>query len=388
MPPGWDGIETISRIWRESPDIQIVVCTAYSDYSWEEMIDKLGRTDRLLILKKPFDPIEVLQMANALAKKWELTRDLNSRMKDLEATVAERTNNIAEKNLELEETLAKLQQTNAHLLQSEKMASIGVLAAGVAHEINNPISFVRGNLEILGDYVKNIKEVLFLYEKLYSNWLSLNDEPTPELKEVRRALESTDIDYIITDIGSLVAESSEGAERVVQIVRNLKEFSHVDGNETTMENLNEILNKTISLAWNEIKYKAEVVCEYAEIAPIECRAGKLGQVFLNIIVNAAQAIAGKGLITIRTGQTEKTAWAEIQDNGMGISPENLNRIFDPFYTTKEIGKGTGLGLHISRNIVEAHGGEIRVQSDGETGTAFRVELPFEIPKDDDNLKEF
>jgi two-component system, NtrC family, sensor kinase len=379
MPPGWDGIDTIRRIWQEYPELEVVICTAHSDYSWDEMIETLGRTDRLLILEKPFDNVEVGQLAYALTAKWALARQAERKMHELEQTVQSRTQELQHEKRSLEETIETLQRTQSQLFQAEKLASIGKLAAGIAHEINNPVGFISSNLNSLGHYIKDIKSLLSAYDGLLQRSESYSGL-AGTAAEIGRIRAEKDIDYVLSDINTLIEESIEGTDRVRQIVADLRDFSHVNDPEVVDQDINDLLNKTINVAWNELKYKAEIVREYAAIPAVRCYGGKLAQAFLNMLVNAAHAITNHGKITIRTGTQDDYVWVEIEDSGCGITPENLNRIFDPFFTTKDVGKGTGLGLHLAYTTVQAHGGRINVKSALNVGTTFRVELPIAGPR--------
>jgi len=269
------------------------------------------------------------------------------------------------------ELIKKLEDTQGQLLQSEKMASVGQLAAGVAHEINNPIGFINSNLGSLKDQVESLLAVIAAYEKTESVLAA-----QPELLEsVRRAKEQADLDYLREDIGNLIDESREGVVRVKRIVDNLKDFSRVDLSEWHFANLEQGLESTLNIVWNEIKYKAEVVKEYAGLPEIECIASQINQVFMNLLVNAAFAIEERGIITLRTGFDADEVWVEVEDTGVGIRPEHLARIFEPFFTTKPIGKGTGLGLSLAYGIVQRHHGRLDVRSELGRGTTFRVSLP-------------
>ncbi len=278
-----------------------------------------------------------------------------------------------------EEALRELEQAHSQLLQADKMASIGQLAAGVAHEINNPIGFISSNLNSLGHYVKDLRRVLEAHEDLMSLCIRSPSTAPMKVEEVEALRKEVGVDYIMSDIEDLITESVEGTHRVRQIVADLRDFSHVDSPDVSEENINQLLDKTINVAWNELKYKTEVVREYGQIPAIPCYGGKLGQVFLNLLVNAAQAIEERGTITIRTGQGDGHIWVEVSDTGRGIPSENLKRIFDPFFTTKGVGNGTGMGLHLAYKIVEAHGGHIGAESAVGKGTEFRIELPVAGP---------
>ena len=200
-----------------------------------------------------------------------------------------------------------------------------------------------------------------------------------KIEEADRIREDVDFDYVLSDLGSVVTESIEGADRVRKIVADLRDFSHVDSPEVTQANVNELIEKTLTVAANELKYKAEIVKDLGDVPPIPCFGGKLGQVLLNLLVNAAQAIEGRGTVTVRSGHDGGTVWIEVADNGCGIPEENLSSIFDPFFTTKAVGSGTGLGLHLSFKIIEAHGGRIFANSKMGEGTTFRIELPVSGP---------
>lgn len=271
---------------------------------------------------------------------------------------------------ELKRINEKLAEAQNQLLQSEKMASIGQLAAGVAHEINNPIGFVSSNLVTLRGYVEDLLSLVDAYRKLE------NDPGDPDvIAEVRSQREAADLDYLREDIPSLLRETLDGVQRVRQIVKDLKDFSHVDGGEWQEADLHAGLDSTLNVVWNELKYKAQVVKKYGELPLVPCIPPQLNQVFMNLLVNAAHAIPERGTITIRTGCEGDWVWVEVGDTGKGIAPENLNRIFEPFFTTKPVGKGTGLGLSVSYGIVKKHGGRIEVQSELGQGAAFRVWLP-------------
>lgn len=278
---------------------------------------------------------------------------------------------------ELNEAYGKLQAVQGQLLQSEKMASIGQLAAGVAHEINNPIGYVYSNLGSLQKYLDDI----FLLVDTYENAELAFAQQPEALAAVRTVKTKIDLEFLKEDVVALMKESREGITRVKKIVQDLKDFSHVDTEEEwQFIDLRQGLDSTLNIVNNEIKYKADVIKEYGEIPDVECLPPQLNQVFMNLFVNAAHAIEERGTITIRTGTQGDKVWVEVSDTGKGIAIEHLSRIFDPFFTTKPIGKGTGLGLSVSYSIIQKHHGSINVASEVGVGTTFRVILPVTQPE--------
>ncbi|MNF64395.1 Sensor protein ZraS [compost metagenome] len=376
MPLGWDGVETIEQLWQEDPRLQIVICTAYADYSWEEVLDRLDSRDRLLILKKPFDNIEVCQLANTLTVKWEMTQQAALQMSDLEAKVVERTREIRQASEALQVEIVERKQLQSQLLQAEKLASIGQLAAGVAHEINNPIGYISSNFCTLEGYYAGLLEMLSAYEAVEQTVGS--PEVAAKLQGLRERLE---LDFLKEDIPQLMRESRQGIARVRQIVQDLKDFSRIDSTqEWQWANLEQGIDSTLNIVANEIKYKADVLKQYAGIGEIECLPAQLNQVVLNLLVNAAQAMGPeRGTISIRTGTAAGRVWIEVADTGQGIAAHVLPRIFEPFFTTKPIGQGTGLGLSLSYGIVHKHNGTLRVDSEVGVGSTFRLELPVRQP---------
>ena len=278
---------------------------------------------------------------------------------------------IEKKNSELQSAYDELKATQSQFVQQEKMASIGQLAAGVAHEINNPIGFVTSNLGTLQKYLARVAEFLKVQGEIFPR--DEADERTKRLAESRRQLK---IEPILEDLPSLVAESLDGVERVRKIVQNLKSFSRVDQFEHSMADINQCLDDTLNIVWNELKYKCTVKKDYGDLPMTRCYPQQLNQVFMNLLVNAAHAIEGQGEIVITTRASKTEITVAIADSGSGIPPESLGRIFEPFYTTKEVGKGTGLGLSIVYDLVtKKHGGRIEVTSELGKGTTFVVTLP-------------
>ncbi len=261
-----------------------------------------------------------------------------------------------------------LKQSQAQILQQEKMASVGQLAAGVAHEINNPMGFISSNLSSLAKYLERLTGFIrTLEEKLQQ------DAPDEELAALRKKLK---IDYIMEDAVHLVEESLDGAGRVKKIVQGLKNFSRIDQAERLAADINECLESTINIVWNELKYKCEVKKEYGELPPTVCNPQQLNQMFMNLLVNAAQAIETKGEIRIKTWADQDWIYTRISDTGSGIPQDKIKRIFEPFYTSKPVGKGTGLGLSIVYDIVvKNHKGDIQVESVEGKGTTFTVKIP-------------
>ena len=279
-------------------------------------------------------------------------------------------------NEELVELCAWASEAQEKMVQSEKLASIGQLAAGVAHEINNPIGYIFSNFGTLEKYLSDLFSMLAAYEA--AEPAIVDPEVAGKLKRLREDIE---LDFLKEDIPTLMSESREGISRVRKIVQDLKDFSRVDANqEWVWSNLNKGIDSTLNIVNNEIKYKAQVRKEYGDIPDVQCLPSELNQVFMNLLVNAAHAITTEpGEIVIRSGvQGEgdgQRVWVEVQDNGVGIPPDVRTRIFDPFYTTKPVGKGTGLGLSLSYGIVKKHGGRLDVDSTVGAGSTFRVEVP-------------
>ncbi len=267
-----------------------------------------------------------------------------------------------------------LQQMQGQIIQQEKMASIGQLAAGVAHEINNPMGFITSNLTSLGKYATRLDEYIAALLQ------SLGSCPHhPGMAEIDALRQKLKVDYIISDVCELVSESLEGANRVRRIVQNLKSFSRLDQTECCSTNLNEALETTINIAWNELKYIATLERDFGDIQDVVCYPQQLNQVFLNLLVNAAQAMETQGKIIVRTWGDGDSVFVSVADTGKGMPEAVKQRIFEPFFTTKEAGKGTGLGLSISADIVRKHGGKMTVESQVGVGTTFTVMLPVKNP---------
>jgi signal transduction histidine kinase len=379
MPPGCDGVETIKCLWQADPALQIVVCTAYSDYTWADTIEQLGETDRLLVVKKPFDAFEVRQLAAALTEKWDLARRTDQQLRALEAEVSQRTRALQAQH-------QQLKNTHAQLLHAQKMESIGHLAAGIAHEINTPTQFIGDNIRFLEGSFRDLMQMLDKCTETldpgngYLSW-------EQQAGQIRALYTELDIEFLREEFPKAIAQSMEGVERVATIVRSMKEFSHPSGHEMSAVDLNVGIRSTVTVARNEWKYVADLETDLdPSLPPVPCLPGDINQVVLNLIINAAHAIKEvggespehKGAITVSTRPDGDHVELRIRDTGAGIPEENRSKIFEPFFTTKEVGKGTGQGLAITHNvIVEKHGGTIECESEVGVGTTFIIRLPLQ-----------
>ena len=351
MPPGWDGMTTLAHLWKLDPDLQVVICTAYSDYPWEEIVGKIGKSANMVILKKPFDNIEVLQLAHALTEKWRLNEQVRAKLTDLDRLVRQRTSDLEDANEQLRQEIAERALMEDALRQAQKMEAVGQLAAGVAHDFNNILTVVLGHVTLLSD--------------------------------------STDLE----EIRSSVNEIRESAERATSLVRQLLAFSRkqvlqplpLDFGEV-ISNLGEVLRRvlgehiTIDLL---VQPRGQLPLVNADLRLIE-------QVIINLAVNARDAMPQGGPLIISAQEMEIGLDAvqhnpeahtgghlcvRVADRGQGIAPDVLPHIFEPFFTTKEPGKGTGLGLASVYGIVKQHAGWIEVESEVGQGTIFRLYFP-------------
>lgn len=276
----------------------------------------------------------------------------------------------------------QLKESQAQVIQQEKMASIGLLAAGVAHEINNPIGFITSNLSSLEKYTDKLIQLLEFQGQAIEKCADETTRST--LAEMKQHI---NLDYLVTDLRELITESLDGSRRVSKIVQDLQSFSRADNNEALPSDLNETIMRTINMVRNEIKYVAELELRIENLPPVVCKPQQIGQVVLNLLMNAAHSMQGKGLIRLAAAQVADAVEISVTDNGCGILPEHLERIFEPFFTTKEAGRGTGLGLAISHDIVKKHGGEMLVESTAGKGTTFTVRLPIDLGNGIAHLKE-
>jgi PAS domain S-box-containing protein len=301
--------------------------------------------------------------------------DITERQQAVTA-LKERDDRLQQMFSDLEQAHNTLKRTHEQMIQSEKMAAVGMLAAGIAHEINNPLGFIASNLVVLEKYVENLTIYCQTYDGLCAA-LDAKDEAriSAARAEVENIQERLELNDMMNDLSPVVLETREGFERIRKIVQDLKSFSRADTGQMESVDINVLAESVLRIVWNEIKYKAEMVKEYGQILPITANPRQMEQVILNVLVNAAQAIAGHGVITIRTFLRERTVVLEIEDTGKGIPIEALPRIFDPFFTTQEPGEGMGMGLSISYDIVRRHHGTIDVESLVDKGTKVTIVLP-------------
>ncbi len=370
MMPEMDGIQLCREI-RSSDKKQysyIIILTAKDKTSDLVEVFEAGADDYIV---KPFRPDEL----TARIKTGERIIDLERRYREVQ-------NRLVDQNQVLDQALADLKTTQSQVLQADKMASIGQLAAGIAHEINNPIGFISSNLEALKGYIEDFTRLLTRYQKM-AQQLQKNGEIDrsagvyQQIQSIAAFEKEIEIDYIKKDIPDLIKDCREGAARVGKIVGDLKSFAHPGNDKPGLVDINSALEATLNVVRNELKYKATVHTRLGNIPLVKGFLQKLNQVFINILVNAGQAIQEKGEIEISTRADQGDVEICISDTGCGIKEEHLSKVFDPFFTTKAVGNGTGLGMNIAWNIINEHRGSIQVTSAEGKGTTFTIRLPAE-----------
>jgi two-component system NtrC family sensor kinase len=376
---------TISQYYPGSAQRSVLMPMAYEAVAFFPHLTHEGKWLHFSaspLLDQGNNVIGSMEILQDVTKQRVAEEALHRAHEDLEVQVAQRTAELLRRNAELTEVNERLSSVQQQLVQSDKLASIGQLAAGVAHEINNPIGYVFSNFGTLETYLTKLMVMLDVYEQAEE---LLSAGPVRDnFKVVRERIE---LDYLKEDIPVMMRESMEGIVRVRQIVQDLKDFSRADNQmEWQWINLHRGIDSTLNIVSNEVKYKADVVRDYGDLPDIECLPSQLNQVIMNLIVNAAQAIGPvRGTITIRTRCSDgpdPSVWIEISDTGSGMSAETRARIFDPFFTTKAIGKGTGLGLSMAYGIIQKHHGQITVDSTIGSGSTFRITLPIHQPAGD------
>jgi signal transduction histidine kinase len=348
---GDDFLKEIKLIY---PDIGVIISTGVGSLDAAAKCHDLGADDYLL---KPFEPQRLLISLKNVSERRRLLLDKKFYRMQLEKKLAEQE--------------AKLKLSQSILVQQEKLAAIGQLAAGVAHEINNPVGFISGNLRALSKYADKI----LVFKDAVGQLLDSPIINQTEMEEIRQQKQK--LDDIFDDLHELVSESLEGTDKIKEIVQSLKSFTRMDSEKSVPVDINACLDDAITVVWNEIKYNSQLEKEFAELPHIQGFPQQLAQVFMNLLVNASHAIVTKGVIKIKTLSEPHLIRVIVTDNGCGIAPENLNRIFDPFFTTKAVGKGTGLGMSISSDIIHKHNGSISVCSEVGQGTTFTLEFPLD-----------
>lgn len=366
MMPDISGIEILRyiRAHHEWDPMQIIMITAMDDDETFEECFHLGAND---YIKKPVTQVELVSRVKNAMKIVDSQRKLTSLLAG-----------VKDHNEELCQMYQQLHVAHKQLIQSEKLAAIGQLAAGVAHEINNPIGYVSSNLETLTKYVNKVQHFISVYQDL--------NEPD-KLAPLENVFHEEKMAFVLDDLGELVEETREGVSRVAEIVSTLRNFaySNEDG-EKTWVSMNDVVKQTMMMLQNEAKYVADVVFEETEEVEAWCHKGQMNQVVMNVLYNAVQAVAPqaetqRGKIRIFLGKEGDQVQLIIEDNGPGIDPAYRDRLFEPFFTTKEVGKGTGLGLSISYDIVvNKHKGTLRFQNRPEGGAAFHVTIPVSLDK--------
>jgi two-component system, NtrC family, sensor kinase len=352
--PGLSGVELLRKIRERFPDIAVIMVSGIDRTQRVLDVVRLGASDYLL---KPCD-LGVLELSVERAlERRALLRDARRYKQDLER-----------RNAELAHRQAELERLQAQIVHNEKMVSLGQLAAGVAHELNNPAGFIYGNMEILRECAAGLERLLGFYGG--------SALPPAVAAGAERLKAEIDYEHTLADLRSIIEDCASGAERIRDVVQNLRTFSRLDEAEFKKVDIHEGLDSTIRLLSRFYSSgHLTLTRDYGELPPVDCYAGQLNQMWMNLLANAAQAVGDRGEVRVETRLDGDTVRVSVSDTGPGIAAEHLNKLFDPFFTTKPVGEGTGLGLSITYGIVERHGGAISVESRPGEGATFKVVLP-------------
>jgi signal transduction histidine kinase len=388
--------ETITQYKEEKHTFFILIWVSIGIYlifvlsSWFWASKNISQPVEMLTRRTKEAKTEATGLSFILKKGSKEVIELSRSFQDFYDRLYLAKQNSEKRKKELQESLDQLTEARLQLVQSEKLASVGQLASGVAHEINNPIGSVSSNFNTLKSYAEDLSSVLAKQNNCIEKLCNDELDNTEALEELRTYQAQKDVDFIVEDLTALLNDSHTSIERVKKIVSDLLEFSHVNSPNITQVNINQLLEKTINLVDKSHLEKISIHTNHMEVPEIICHGGKIGQALMNVLLNAVEAInrrvdadggankeegKNKGIIQSKTFVQDDKIYIEIQDNGCGIEEENLSRIFDPFYTTKNIGDGTGLGLHITQSIMENHHGNIMAISKVNIGTKLRIELP-------------
>jgi len=375
--PGWGGVETLERIWRIAPDTQALFCTG-ALLGYRDLQARFGDTDAILVVKKPFSQVEIAQGAQALTTKWRLQREARAQLDTLEAAVTARTAQLEASNRRLAEELAWRDRIETEIRVSQRLEAVGQLAAGIAHEINNPLQYVGDHLEFVTEATGDL---LALVDRLEPCLTTGGEAALADT--AREAFGSIDAGYLKRELPGALVAIQDGIQRITSIVRAMKELSHPGTRDARVADLNRALESALEISATSYRSIADLDKQLAPLPPVTCFIAELGQVFLNLIINASQAMEGqlRGKLIVTSAVDGDHVVITFADTGGGIPSEIQQRIFDPFFTTKEIGRGTGQGLAIARAIiVDRHGGSLSFDSVAGSGTTFIIRLPIHGPR--------
>ena len=363
--PGWGGFETLERMWQIAPDIQALFVTG-TQLGHRELQDRFGDSDAILVVKKPFSQVELAQAVHALTTKWRLQRQARAHLVELEAAVSARTAELEAANARLAQQLAWRDRVETDIRVSQRLEAVGQLAAGIAHEINNPLQYVGDHLEFVTD---STAELLALVGRLDAQLVENG--------------EAVDLPYMTRELPGALEAIQDGIHRITAIVRAMKELSHPGTRDARVADINRAIESALEISATSYRAVADLEKHLATLPPVTCFIAELGQVFLNLIVNAAQAMEGhaRGKLVVRSAVDGDHVVISVSDTGAGIPSDIQQRIFDPFFTTKEVGRGTGQGLAIARAIVvDRHGGSLSFDTAAGQGTTFVIRIPIAGPR--------
>jgi len=383
MPPGWDGLETIERLWQVDPDLQIVICTAYSDHSHADIIERLDPGDRLLILRKPFDATQLIQMVWSTSRKWRLHHDLKRQLRVLDQRVRERTEALETANNALREQMAERERVQAELVQGSKQRAVGFLAAGVAHEINTPLQYICDNVSFVAESSLSLMRAVQVLTTTVDEKLA-DDDPLKQQSEQLR--EELDLEWLSEELAEAAQQGIDGLGKVRRVVRALMDFAGEDAPPGfDFVSVERAIEVTLEVAQQRWQGKAEVETRMeVSGATVWAVTKDLNQVLLALLTNAVEAAhrneARPPRVELTVSESAAGIDIAIRDSGTGVPLDVQERMFDPFFTTKDVGSGAGVGLSTCRSIISRHAGRLDYRQADDGGAIFIATFPQTEPE--------